>query len=100
MTIRVPTPNESTALDGRITTVMHAWMRLLTAALETANAAHTALVGSLPAIMARGTAAPATGAHVVGEIVWNTVPTSGGNIGWVCTTAGTPGTWKAWGTIA
>jgi hypothetical protein len=93
MTIRVPTPNESTAIDGRITTVMHAWMRLLTAAIE-------ALSGSLPAIMVRGTAAPATGAHVVGEIVWNTVPTSGGNIGWVCTAAGTPGTWKAWGVIA
>jgi hypothetical protein len=36
----------------------------------------------------------------VGDIVYNTVPTSGGNIGWVCTTAGTPGTWKAFGTIA
>jgi hypothetical protein len=72
----------------------------VTATIEAAGSGLAALTGSLPAIMVRGTAAPATGAHVVGEIVWNTVPTSGGNIGWVCTTAGTPGTWKAWGTIA
>jgi hypothetical protein len=26
--------------------------------------------------------------------------TAGGNIGWVCTSAGTPGTWKTFGTIA
>lgn len=44
-------------------------------------------------------AAPATGDHVVGEIVYNNAPTAGGNVGWVCTVAGTPGTWKAFGTI-
>jgi hypothetical protein len=47
-----------------------------------------------------GTAAPTTGANVVGNIVWNTAPTAGGNIGWVCVTAGTPGTWKTFGAIA
>lgn len=47
-----------------------------------------------------GTAAPATGAWRVGEIVWNTAPAAAGNIGWVCTTAGTPGTWKQFGTVA
>jgi hypothetical protein len=30
----------------------------------------------------------------------NSAPTAGGNIGWVCTTAGTPGTWKTFGAIA
>ncbi len=45
-------------------------------------------------------AAPTTGAHVVGERVWNSAPAAGGNMGWVCTTAGTPGTWKTFGTIA
>lgn len=45
-------------------------------------------------------AAPTTGTWQQGDIVWHSAPTSGGNIGWVCTTAGTPGTWKAWGTIA
>ena len=46
-----------------------------------------------------GTAAPTTGYHARGEIAWNTNPTAGGTVGWVCTTAGTPGTWKTFGTI-
>jgi hypothetical protein len=47
-----------------------------------------------------GSAAPTTGIWKVGDIVWNTAPTAGGTIGFVCTTAGTPGTWKTWGAIA
>ena len=43
--------------------------------------------------------APSTGDHVVGEIVYNSAPTAGGTVGWVCVAAGTPGTWKAFGTI-
>lgn len=45
-------------------------------------------------------AAPTTGAHVRGEIVLNSAPSASGTIGWVCVTSGSPGTWKAWGTIA
>ena len=45
------------------------------------------------------TAAPTTGYHAAGEIVYNIAPTSGGKIGWVCTVAGTPGTWVTWGLI-
>lgn len=40
-----------------------------------------------------GTAAPTTGAHVLGERVINTAPSLTGVSEWVCTTAGTPGTW-------
>ena len=47
-----------------------------------------------------GSAAPTTSTNVVGNIVWNTVPAASGNIGWVCVTAGTPGTWKTFGAIA
>lgn len=36
----------------------------------------------------------------VGDICLNTNATSGGNIGWVCVTAGTPGTWKSFGSIS
>jgi len=37
-----------------------------------------------------------TGTWRVGDIVWNTAPTgSPAAAGWICTTAGTPGTWKA-----
>lgn len=47
-----------------------------------------------------GSAAPTSGPFLVGDIVYNTAPTAGGTIGWVCTTAGSPGTWKTFGTIA
>jgi hypothetical protein len=50
-------------------------------------------------IQTSGSAAPTSGAHAQGEIVWNTAPTAGGKVGWVCTAAGTPGTWKAFGVI-
>lgn len=35
-----------------------------------------------------------------GDVVWNETATAGGNAGWMCITAGTPGTWKAMATIA
>lgn len=41
------------------------------------------------------TAAPTTGTWKQGDIVWNSQPAAGGTPGWVCTTAGSPGTWKA-----
>lgn len=47
-----------------------------------------------------GTAAPTTGTYEVGDIVYNSAPVAGGTIGFVCTTAGTPGTWKTFGAIA
>ena len=45
-------------------------------------------------------AAPTDGTWQVGDIVWNTSATAGGTVGWICTTAGTPGTWKTFGAIA
>lgn len=47
----------------------------------------------------RGEAPPSSGKHERGDKVWNTAPSAGGVIGWVCVTAGTPGTWKAFGAI-
>lgn len=46
-----------------------------------------------------GTAAPTTGEHGRGDVVWNISAAAGGKVGWVCTAAGTPGTWKAFGVI-
>lgn len=46
------------------------------------------------------TAAPTGGAHVRGDTHWNPLPTSGATPGWRCTTAGTPGTWKAMANLA
>lgn len=51
-------------------------------------------------VVTHGTAAPAAGTWAVGDKVYNSTPVAGGTIGWVCTTAGTPGTWKTWGAIA
>lgn len=45
-------------------------------------------------------AAPSTGTAVVGDIVFNGDPVASGFIGWVCVTAGSPGTWKSWGPIS
>jgi hypothetical protein len=44
-------------------------------------------------------AAPSSGTHARGEVIFNADPIAGGFIGWVCVAAGTPGTWKAWGAI-
>jgi hypothetical protein len=51
-------------------------------------------------IIVYGTAIPVAGDWLVGDKVMNTAPTAGGVSGWVCTTAGTPGTWKSFGAIA
>lgn len=45
-------------------------------------------------------AAPADGAWELGDVVYREDPASGGFIGFVCTTAGSPGTWKTWGVIS
>lgn len=51
-------------------------------------------------VQMRGTAAPVSGTWVVGDIVWADNVTAGGYIGWVCTTAGTPGTWRTFGAVS
>ena len=45
-------------------------------------------------------AVPTTGTWLRGSIAWNTAPSAGGTPGWVCVTAGTPGTWKAMANLA
>lgn len=49
---------------------------------------------------AYGTSAPTVGTWSAGDIVYHTLPTAGGFIGWICTVAGTPGTWKTFGAIS
>jgi len=50
--------------------------------------------------MVSGTAAPTTGTWQRGDMVWTPTPTAGGVPGWICVTAGTPGTWKAMAALA
>ncbi len=47
----------------------------------------------------RRSAAPTTLAWGVGDIVYNTAPASGTPMGWICTVAGTPGTWVPFGDL-
>lgn len=42
-----------------------------------------------------GPAIPTQGNWNVGDIVWNSAPASGQPAGWMCSVAGTPGTWVA-----
>lgn len=50
--------------------------------------------------IAWGTAAPTAGTWAQGSIVWRTDSTANEHPGWVCTAAGTPGTWKAMANVA
>ncbi len=46
-----------------------------------------------------GASAPEQGNYNVGDICWNTNPMIGGNVGWICLSAGTPGMWAKFGMI-
>jgi Pectate lyase superfamily protein len=46
-----------------------------------------------------GVAAPASGAYARGDVIWNRDMSAGSNLGWVCITGGTPGTWAKFGGI-
>jgi len=54
----------------------------------------------VPGTVVWGTVAPTTGTWVRGDVCYNTLPAAAGVPGWVCTTAGTPGTWKAMAALA
>lgn len=57
------------------------------------NSATGARIATAPSI-------PTAGTWAVGDIAYHTAPAAAGFIGWVCTTAGTPGTWKTFGAIS
>jgi hypothetical protein len=50
-------------------------------------------------VIAYATAIPAAGQWRRGDRVYHAAPVPGGPAGWICTSGGTPGTWKAFGTI-
>lgn len=51
-------------------------------------------------IVTYSSVAPTLGDWAQGDVVYNANPAAGGYAGWICVTAGTPGTWKAFGAIA
>jgi hypothetical protein len=58
------------------------------------------LTGLIARRETHGTSAPTSGTWRLGDIVWYNTPYPGGPMGWVCTTAGTPGTWKEFGHVS
>jgi hypothetical protein len=46
------------------------------------------------------TAAPTTNYWTQGTVIFNVGAAASGTVGWVCTSSGTPGTWKTFGAIA
>jgi hypothetical protein len=48
---------------------------------------------------AYGPEAPRTGTWVAGDVVYNTNPSLGGNVGWICVSSGAPGVFKPFGAI-
>jgi hypothetical protein len=46
------------------------------------------------------TTEPTTGTWKVGDVAWNSAPAANTSMGWVCVTAGTPGTWKSFLTVS
>jgi hypothetical protein len=52
------------------------------------------IIASQP-VIATGTTAPTAGTWAVGDIVIRSNPNTYGNMGWMCVTAGTPGSWRA-----
>ncbi len=65
----------------------------MSSSVATAAAVQSVTIGSNH--MTWSGAAPTTGTWVVGDICWSTVVTTTTTPGWMCTTAGTPGTWTA-----
>ena len=50
-------------------------------------------------LIEKASSAPTSGKWIVGSKVYNSSPSAGGFTGWICTTAGEPGTWKGFGLI-
>lgn len=42
---------------------------------------------------------PIAGQYTKGDVIWNDDPKPSGYVGWICTRSGTPGIWKAFGSI-
>lgn len=53
-----------------------------------------------PYLVGYATAIPVSGTYRQGDYLLNSVQTSGQPFGWVCTTEGTPGTWKIISTVS
>jgi hypothetical protein len=56
--------------------------------------------GVVQGLKLTGTAPPVSGIWALGSIIWNSNPSLGAPVGWVCIAAGVPGTWAAFSPIS
>lgn len=89
--VNAPSPSEALFSNVR---------RINTSGTPTLPARRYSHISATGNVITWGTAAPTTGAWNVGDQCANSAPAAGGPPGWVCTTAGTPGTWKAMANVA
>lgn len=75
------------------------WYSATPTILNTAGAKLVNFYGTLGRAITYGTAAPTTNTWAVGDRVYNQAPAAGQPKSWVCTVAGTPGTWVSEGNL-
>lgn len=75
-------------------------IQLLTVLRDLGNRLNSLSVGSLYGVRGQATVAPTTGTWAKGDVIRNSAPTEAGVAlakyviyGWICTVAGSPGTW-------
>lgn len=79
--------------------VENGWYAATPTILNTAGARLINFYGTLGRATTYGTAAPTTNTWAVGDRVYNQSPSAGQPKSWVCTVAGTPGTWVSEGNL-
>lgn len=79
--------------------VENGWSAATPTILNTAGARLINFYGTLGRATTYGTAAPTTNTWAVGDRVYNQSPSAGQPKSWVCTVAGTPGTWVSEGNL-
>lgn len=76
------------------------WKSRTVGNVDSVNTAVKNITYSQDKVALISTSAPTVGTYAVGDVVYNSAPAAGGTMGWVCVTAGTPGTWKTFGAIS
>lgn len=79
--------------------VENGWYAATPTILNTGGARLINFYGALGRATTYGTAAPVSGTWAVGDRVFNQSPSIGQPKSWVCTVAGTPGTWTSEGNL-
>lgn len=86
-------PGDGTMFVGNVSTTAGTGFASM-ADLDKIDQFHGNVIAGLGQKVKWGTAAPAAGTFEVGDRVINSNTAPGAPLGWVCVTAGTPGTWK------